>query len=230
MRISSSHVLLFAACLQSSQAQRLQASATHAPPPTSFPAAEKLTAADPDRDPPPEGKNVLRDGSDVPIPDNGICPSGGGDGRRGLQRSTVPGTTNPTGQGWSGKDICTVWAPGEVVNYRVECDGATYLDFRIADCCVAEDHWQLRGKNWDSAPQTAVTTSPGPRSAYGVPARVYNYGGTPYRLGHISALIECSYLHGVDLFGASSYVYFESDATGCTIEKVAVDARIDRSP
>ena len=68
------------------------------------------------------------------------------------------------------------------------------LPFQIADYCVPQDHWQLKGKAWDVAPQTAVTTSPGPRNQYGVPARVYNYGGTANNPRTLDTLIECSYV------------------------------------
>ena len=33
-----------------------------------------------------------------------------------------------------------------MVNFQVECSGATFLDFYIADCCIPGDHWQLKGK------------------------------------------------------------------------------------
>lgn len=155
---------------------------------------------------------------DAPIPDIGICPTD--DGGRRLKPS-------PT---WRGADVCNVFAPGDVVNFRVQCDGATYLDFQIADCCIPGDRFQLKGKNWDTAPNTAVTTSPGDRGVYGVPARVYNYGGTSFNPGNIDALVECTYLHGVDVIPAGSYVYFESDGTNCVITRTDVSARIDRSP
>lgn len=44
---------------------------------------------------------------------------------------------------------------------------------------------------------------------------VYNYRGTYYNQESINALVECAYLHGVDVLGASLYVYFESDASNC---------------
>lgn len=42
-------------------------------------------------------------------------------------------------------------------------------------------------------------------------------------------MVECAYLHGVDVLGASLYVYFESDASNC-LRLGLVDARIERSP
>ena len=168
-------------------------------------------------------RNGLKEGSRIPDPNKGICSEERGRALRSLQEK-------PQQKKWAGKDLCTTYAPGEVVNFHVTCNDASYLDFQIADCCMSGDHWQLKGKNWDTAPQTAVTTSPGRPSDYSVPARVYNYGGTSFNPGSINALVECTYLHGVDVFGASSYVYFESDASNCNIEKVTVAERIDRSP
>lgn len=157
----------------------------------------------------------------IPDPDKEICPTEeGGRGLRALQASP----------GWKGREYCSISEPGDVVNFRVVCTGASYLDFQIADCCINGDHWQLKGKAWDVAPQTAVTTSPGRPSQYGVPARVYNYGGTPNAPKRLDALIECSYLHGVNVFGAGSFVALVSDGTDCQVTKTAVSARIDRSP
>lgn len=130
---------------------------------------------------------------------------------------------------WRQKVICSINGPAQVQAYRVRCSGASYLDYQIADCCVPGDHWQLKGKNWDSAPQTTVTTSPGPAGTYGLPARLYNYGGTPQNPGNMDAFIECSYLHGVDLFGAGSYIALSSDGS-CSVTAVGGSSRIDRAP
>jgi len=81
---------------------------------------------------------------------------------------------------WKGSGFCIISEPGDVTNFRVVCNGATYLDFSIADCCVWGDHWQLKGKQWDRAPNTAVTTSPGQANLFGKVGRIYNYGGTLY--------------------------------------------------
>ena len=121
---------------------------------------------------------------EIPDPDQGICPAGTDRGGRAL-RAPQPR--------WKGRDVCSIGQPGDVVNFRVRCRGASYLDFQIADCCVPQDHWQLKGKAWDVAPQTAVTTSPGPRNQYYVPARVYNYGGTANNPRTLDALIKCCY-------------------------------------
>lgn len=178
--------------------------------------------------------NIPKNTADVedaraPEPDIGICSE---DGSHRLQ--------NQNRRLWRGFDVCNLSAPGEVVNFHIECDNmGTYLDFQIADSGIPGDHWQLKGKHWDIYPQTAVTTSPA--RGYGVPGRIYNYGGSssfyngPWPGASlnpttINALVECTYLHGVNLFGAGSYVYFQSDAARCTIKKSSVHARIDRSP
>ena len=129
---------------------------------------------------------------------------------------------------WSSRWLCRNASPAEVTGFRVRCGNATFLDFHIADCCLAGDHWQLKGKAWDANPNTAVTTSPGPVPAYSVPGRVYRYGGTPFNPG-VDAYVECSYLHGVNVFLADSYVVFSSDGA-CTVTPDAGIRRIDRTP
>lgn len=130
---------------------------------------------------------------------------------------------------WKTQVICSVQGPASVQGYRVRCNNASFLDYQIADCCVAGDHWQLKGKNWDTHPQTAVTTSPGGANAFGLPARLYNFGGTPQNPGNIDAYLECSYLHGVDLFGAGAFIALSSDGN-CTVTPDTPRSRIDRTP
>ena len=74
-----------------------------------------------------------------------------------------------------------------------------------------------------------MTTSPGPAGVFGVPARVYNYGGTPENPRNLHAYLECTYLHGVDIFGAGSTIDLSSDGN-CTVTADPVRSRIDRSP
>ncbi len=135
----------------------------------------------------------------------------------------------PGGKIWRQLGVCSLNGPAEVQGFRVRCSSASFLDFQIADCCIPGDHWQLKGKNWDRAPNEAVTTSPGPANQYGVAGRVYNYGGTPNNPKHIDAYVQCTYLDGVDVFGAGSFVLFSSDGT-CTVTADAVRSRIDRVP
>jgi len=55
-------------------------------------------------------------------------------------------------------------------------------------------------------------------------------GGTAYAPGTIDAFVECSYLHGVNVFNAASYVYFWSDGSNCSLVQDSTDTRIDRTP
>lgn len=130
---------------------------------------------------------------------------------------------------WWEEWICGSLGPAEVQGFRVRCNGASYLDVFIADCCVPGDHWQIKSKNWDTAPNSGVTTSPGPANVFGAPSRTYNYGGTAFNPGNIDTYVECSMLHGVDLFAADSFVVFASDGN-CAVFPDPVVQRIDRAP
>ena len=128
-------------------------------------------------------------------------------------------------QGW----ICRNAGPWEVTGFRITCNLGTFLDFHVADCCVPGDHWQLKGKAWDANPNTGVTTAPGPANLFGVAGRVFNYGGPPTNR-NLTAYVECSYLHGVNLFLADSFVWFSSDAANCNVAPDPPVNRIDRTP
>lgn len=125
---------------------------------------------------------------------------------------------------------CSISRPSQILRYYVTCSNATQLDFSIADCCISGDHWQLKGKIWDANPNSAVTTAPGPAGAFGIPARVYTYGGTAFDRT-LRALVECTYLHGVNVFPAGSTIRLRTNGT-CTITQqlVNVEDEIDRSP
>lgn len=125
--------------------------------------------------------------------------------------------------------ICGIYGPAEVQGYRITCSGASYVDFTIADCCIPGDHWSLKGKNWDVAPNSSVVTSPGPRNIYGRAGRVYNYGGTGWSPGNMDVYLQCTYLHGVDVFPAGSWVNIRSDGV-CLIAQDTIRSRIDRMP
>lgn len=127
---------------------------------------------------------------------------------------------------WRAQVICTLGRPSHVQGYDIRCPGASFLDVRIADCCIPGDHFQAKVKSWDNAPNTAVTTSPGPANVFGVPARVFNYTGVG---GSVHTYLECTYLHGVNIFGASSFIDLSSDAA-CNITPDPLRSRIDRSP
>jgi hypothetical protein len=124
-------------------------------------------------------------------------------------------------QGWT----CDLSTPADVQGYHVVCPAGTFLDFYISDCCIPNDHWELKGKNWDDDPNSAVTTAPGPVVQYGVPGRIYTYGANP-----LSAYIECTYIHGINVFPASSFLIFASDAAACTVTPDPIVRRINRTP
>lgn len=141
----------------------------------------------------------------------------------------IPQTPLNPGVVWKQDWICRSAGPAEVQGFRVQCANSTFLDFHIADCCLPGDHWQLKGKAWDVNPNTGVTTSPGPANAYGLAGRVYNYGGTGWNPGGLDAYVECTYLNGVNVFLADSFVIFSSDGN-CVVTPDPVRQRIDRAP
>lgn len=152
------------------------------------------------------------------------------------QSNQAPGGTiapepaeEPADVAWKDQVDCILTGPAQVQGYRVRCTGATRLDAQIADCCISGDHWQLKVKNWDNRPNTAVTTSPGPANVFGVAARVYNYGGTAANPGNIDAYVQCTYLHGVDVFAAQAFIVLNSDGV-CTVAADVIRSRIDRAP
>jgi hypothetical protein len=152
-----------------------------------------------------------------------------------LRMERVPGEPVPFPpiRGWRQEVICQANSPAEVTGYHVVCNNATYLDFQTSDCCLASDHWQLKGKSWDKEPNSAVTTSPDLPSPfttlYGLPARIYNYGGTVAMPRRLDAYVECSYLNGVNVFPAGSFALLSSDGS-CTVTPDAAVRRIDRTP
>jgi len=165
-----------------------------------------------------------------------IPPKGAASGRiEEFRMERVPGEAVPLPpiKGWRQQVTCQANSPADVIGYRVECNNASYLDFQISDCCIASDHWQLKGKSWDTYPNTAVTTSPDlPAAAFslfGLPARIYNYGGTTSAPRRLDAYIECSYLNGVNVFPAGSFALLSSDGS-CTVTPDAAVRRIDRTP
>jgi hypothetical protein len=130
---------------------------------------------------------------------------------------------------WRDLRYCTLGGPAEVQGYRIQCNNASFLDCHVADGFLPGDHWELKCKNWDKAPNTAVTTAPGPNLNWSSAGRVYNYGGTTNHPNHLDAYVECTYLHGVDVFPAASYVAFSSNGT-CTVTPDLRRSRINRTP
>ena len=135
----------------------------------------------------------------------------------------------PADTQWRASLTCTLLRPSEVQRYNVRCTGATRLDVQMADCCIAGDHWEGKSKNWDSRPNTAVTTSPGPANVFGVASRVYNYGGAPQNPRNIDAEVDCSYIHGVDVFPAASFIILSSDGV-CRVTDLGKRDAINRTP
>ncbi|WP_225888705.1 hypothetical protein [Myxococcus xanthus] len=81
-------------------------------------------------------------------------------------------------------------------------------------------------KSWDFKPNTAVATSPGGDGDFSAPARVFTYSSSR----DMNALIECSYLHGVNIFPAESFLLVESSGGACSVTDVGITEEIDRSP
>lgn len=131
---------------------------------------------------------------------------------------------------WTRSLSCDLNHSAEVQGYRIVCTNATFLDARVADCCIPNDYWQVKVRSYDAQLTSAVTTAPGGAGAFGVAGRVYNQGGTPENPGGLRAYAECTYPHGgVNIFPASSTINFSSDGN-CTVVADPVRARIDRSP
>lgn len=162
-----------------------------------------------------------------------IRPVATPDGGRPTASPTDPGSPLPPFDpktAWREAWSCDLFGPAEVQGYRIQCSGGTWVDFFISDGFVRGDHWELKGKNWDSGPNTGVTTCDGGVISYSVAGRVWNYGGTPSNPGNLDSYVECTYLHGVDLFGASAFVIFASDAPGCVVTPDPIRPRINRTP
>jgi hypothetical protein len=148
-------------------------------------------------------------------------------GAQELNYRDLAGDTARTNTGYL---ACFLERPGQVQRYAVVCDGATRLDVSVADCCVPGDHWQAKVKSWDALPNTAVTTSPGGRDRPGILARVYNYGGPAQNPFQLRATIECTYLHGTNLFPAEGTLLVRPNAGACTFEDAGVEDEIGRTP
>src|ERR1044072_3059461 len=169
--------------------------------------------------------------------------SGGGKGnvpQRGqthkaeeLRVERVPGqaVALPIVAKWREEQTCVLNGPAEIVGFRVQCTGASLLHFQVFDCCIPHDHCQPRRRSWNKPPRRAVAPPPALVGGvlYGLPARIYNYGGTPENPKALDAYVECSYLNGVNLFAAGSFVLFSSGGA-CTVTPDPAVRRIDRAP
>ena len=119
---------------------------------------------------------------------------------------------------------CRLERPGQTQRMHVSCNKATYLDVQVADCCIPGDHWELKVKVGDAAPNTGVATSPGPAGTFSAPARVYSHGDDT-----LEALIECRYLHGVNVFPAGAFLDLTTDGE-CEIQQQGAADEISRTP
>lgn len=120
---------------------------------------------------------------------------------------------------------CQLQEPSQVQRFRITCTNTSKIDVKVADCCIPGDHWQVKVKQWDSRPNTAVTTAPGGDRNFGVAARVYTYSSSE----NVDALIECSYPHGVNVFPAGSEILVEFSGT-CNATNLGVTHEFDRTP
>jgi len=114
---------------------------------------------------------------------------------------------------------CVLNAPYEVQRYAIACDSAKYVDVTVADCCISGDIWKATVKSWDQKPNTSSTISPDLANEKSNPARVYNYGGTENAPDKLTALLECSYNHGVNVFPAGALFKIKSDGY-CTVKNL----------
>jgi hypothetical protein len=121
---------------------------------------------------------------------------------------------------------CVVDRPGQVRRFAVTCTGTKQIDVKAADCCLPGDHWQMKVKSWDFKPNTGVATTPGGAGVFSVPARVFTYSSAR----DMNALIECSYLHGVNVFPAETDIVVETHSGTCSAVELGVTDEIDRSP
>lgn len=122
---------------------------------------------------------------------------------------------------------CALQNPNQVQRYRVTCTDSTFLDVSVEDCCIPGDHFEAKTKVWDTRPNTAVTTSPDNLDPSAV-ATVYNYiaGG-----GDLTAEVDCSYLHGVNVFPAGATMVAAASPGGvCDVEEIGETDEINRTP
>jgi hypothetical protein len=107
--------------------------------------------------------------------------------------------------------VCIINSPYEVRRYELECSDAEYLEVTVADCCISGDVWQAKVKVWDKTPNIAIAVTPNKANYEGVPARVYNNGGTNKNPKQLIALLECRYKTGINVFPAASLFKTKSD-------------------
>ncbi len=88
--------------------------------------------------------------------------------------------------------------PGLVQVYAVECSKIGGIKFRIRDCCMAGDRWEVLGKLADQKPAVAMLTGTGSTTGWRA-TTIDGKGSAPLR-----AMLQVRYCHGVNVFPASA--------------------------
>ena len=104
--------------------------------------------------------------------------------------------------------------PSQVQRYLVTVPDGTRIDTIIEDGGLNGDHWVATCKVWDAKPNTAVASAPGPVGSFSAPARCFSYSAA----GFMQMVVEVTYSHGINLFGASGDLTFTN--TGPTAPTV----------
>ncbi|HEX5745959.1 MAG TPA: hypothetical protein VFZ09_06930 [Archangium sp.] len=118
---------------------------------------------------------------------------------------------------------CMLDFPSQVRRFAVTCPGTRHIDVKLADCCDAGDHWQVTVRSWDPKPNVAVASASGANGEFSMPARVFTY----HRTRDMNALIECSYLHGRNLFPAEADILVETPGAPCTVRELGFSSEAD---
>lgn len=88
--------------------------------------------------------------------------------------------------------------PGMVQVYAVECSAVGGIKFRIRDCCMAGDRWEVLGKLADQKPATAMITGNGSITGWRM-TTIDGRNSAPLR-----GMLQVRYCHGVNVFPASA--------------------------
>ncbi len=113
--------------------------------------------------------------------------------------------------------VCVINSPYEVRRFELKCDDAEYLDVTVADCCIKGDVWRAKTKVWDKKPNIAIAVTPENVNQKSSISRVYNYGGSEQNEEQLTALIECSYKSGTNVFPAAAL--FTTKSNGFCVMK-----------
>ncbi|HEX8433520.1 hypothetical protein [Archangium sp.] len=111
---------------------------------------------------------------------------------------------------------CVLDRPNQVQRFALHCLATPHIEAKIADCCMAGDHWQVKVKTWDPRPNEAIASSPGGEGEYSMPARVFSYSHD----WDMRAIVECSYLHGTSVFPIEADILVETGGSTCTVQQL----------